>query len=333
MSLQLSVVIVGRNEGERLIRCIRSVQAINFPKEAMEIIYVDSGSTDNSPARAKALGVRVLTIQPERPVPTFGRNAGWRAAQAPFILFLDGDTILQPDFVKAALSYFTDAKIAAVWGHRRELYPNVSWYHRVLDLEWIYAAGASEFFGGDTLVRRHVLEEVEGYNTTQITTGGEEPEMCQRVRSRGYTILHIDCPMTLHDLAITRWSQYWRRSIRTGYSFAEVAVLFHHTDLPLWREESRNNLLRFSALTSFIAGGIIAALALKTGWPLLLVVLITCFMCLHTSWRTRWKSNDLYTLLLYGIHSQFQHIPIALGQLLYYYHHWRKQRSNVIAYK
>lgn len=331
MSLQLSVVIVGRNEGERLVRCIRSVQAIPFPKEEIEIIYVDSGSTDNSPEQAKALGVEVLVVQPERPVPTFGRNAGWRAARAPFILFLDGDTFLQPDFVKVALPIFADPKIAAVWGHRRELYPNVSWYHRVLDLEWVYPPGVSEFFGGDALVRRQVLEEIDGYNTE--ITGGEEPEMCQRIRSQGYTILHIDCPMTLHDLAMTRWSQYWQRAIRTGHNFAEISTRFRQTAIPLWHKESRHNLLKAAALTGFVIAGIVLTLWLKCLLPLLFALFLLLLLCLRTSWRARWKSNDMYTLFLYGFHSQFQHIPIAVGQLLYYYRHWRKKRFDVIAYK
>ncbi|MEK8017909.1 MAG: glycosyltransferase, partial [Candidatus Parabeggiatoa sp.] len=79
---QLSVVIIGRNEGQRLVDCIRSVQAINDPPKNMEIIYVDSDSTDGSPAQAKALGAKVRVVHPERPAAAIGRNAGWRVAQA-----------------------------------------------------------------------------------------------------------------------------------------------------------------------------------------------------------------------------------------------------------
>jgi len=332
MSLQLSVVIIGRNEGERLTRCIRSVQAMDFPKDEMEIIYVDSNSTDNSPQQAKALGVQVLVIQPDHPVAAFGRNAGWRAAQADFILFLDGDTVLQSDFVKVALPILKqDDNIIAVWGHRRELYPKASWYHRVLDLEWIYPPGPSDFFGGDVVVRRQVLAEVNGFNTE--IAGGEEPELCQRIRSCGYTILHIDHPMTLHDLAITRWSQYWHRAVRTGHNFAEISTRFRYTAIPLWRQESRSNLFKSAILTGIVVIGIVISLGLKALWPLLLAVCLLLLLCLRTSWRARWKSNDLLTLLLYGFHSQFQHIPIAVGQILYYYRYWRRKRTDVITYK
>ncbi|MBE9561274.1 MAG: glycosyltransferase family 2 protein, partial [Proteobacteria bacterium] len=268
--LSLSVVIIGRNEGQRLIDCINSVRAMNDPPENLEIIYVDSDSNDGSPERAKELGVQVIIVHPERPAAAIGRNAGWQAAQAPLVLFLDGDTILQPDFVKEALLNLADPKIAVVCGCNRELYPQNSIYQRVLDLDWIYKPGLVEFCGGNALVRRCVLKEVDGYNSLLIA--GEEPEMCQRIRTCGYTILHIDQPMTLHDLAINKFSQYWHRTERGGYAFAEVSTMFQDTSFPLWHHESRKNLLHVSALAAIFGIGLIMSLFLKAWLPLLLSV-------------------------------------------------------------
>jgi glycosyltransferase involved in cell wall biosynthesis len=73
--------VIGRNEGDRLIACLQSVQAMEPIGGGVEIIYVDSASTDQSVARAEALGVRVLRVNPERPTAAIGRNAGWRAAR------------------------------------------------------------------------------------------------------------------------------------------------------------------------------------------------------------------------------------------------------------
>ena len=110
----LSVVVIGRNEGTRLERCLASIQRMNRPGE-IEIIYVDSASMDGSPALAASMGAKVISVQPSRPTAALGRNAGWRAASAPFVLFLDGDTILDPGFVNGALPDF-DAATAIVWG-------------------------------------------------------------------------------------------------------------------------------------------------------------------------------------------------------------------------
>lgn len=340
--LQLSVVIIGRNEGERLENCIRSVQAMNDPPSGIEIIYVDSDSTDGSPERAKALGVRVIKVHPQRPAAAIGRNAGWQAAQAPLVLFLDGDTLLHPDFVKVAISSLQEnPQIAVVCGQRREQYPQHSIYQRVLDLEWIFLPGISEFCGGDALMRRQILEEIGGYNPELIA--GEEPEMCQRIRVKGYQILHLDHPMTLHDLTMTRWSQYWRRAVRSGYAFAEIPNLLCHSPLYplylekiggiLWQKDARKNLVHATALIGlFILGGITSGL-LKSFIPLGISLLLFLLLSVRTAWKARWKSNNWVTLLLYGLHSQFQHIPIALGQLSYYFHQWHNQRRRLIEYK
>src|SRR5947208_11104915 len=92
---QLSVVVIGRNEGPRLARCLDSIRAMLFPAGSMELIYVDSASTDHSANVAASTGARVIALDPARPSAARARNAGWRAASAPFILFLDGYTILE----------------------------------------------------------------------------------------------------------------------------------------------------------------------------------------------------------------------------------------------
>ncbi len=327
----LSVVIIGRNEGQRLIDCINSVRAMDDLPENLEIIYVDSDSTDGSPERALALDVQVILVHPDRPAAAIGRNAGWRAAQAPLVLFLDGDTILQPDFIKQALLELADPKVAVVCGCRRELYPQNSIYQRVLDLDWIFKPGFAEFCGGDTLIRRHVLEEVDGYNPLLIA--GEEPEMCQRIRTRGYTILHIKQVMTKHDLAINSFSQYWQRTERGGHAYAEVSTMVQDTAIPLWQRESSKNIFNASALVGLFGIGLVMSLFLTAWWPLLLSVGLFALLSVRSAWRARWKSTNKLTLFLYGFHSQFQHIPIAFGQLSYFYHRWRGKRRRLIEYK
>ena len=329
---ELSVVIIGRNEGERLLACIQSVKKIPLPAEKLEIIYVDSASTDGSPERVAALGVQVIQVQPERPAAAIGRNAGWQAARAPFILFLDGDTLLHPDFYRRAIAEFQNPKTAIVWGHRRERYPERSIYQRVLDLDWVYPAGLSEFCGGDALMRRSVLAEVNGYDPQLIA--GEEPEMCQRIRSLGYEILHIDCPMTLHDLAITHWGQLAaRNAMRAGHAYAEISQRFKNTDFPLWSRDARKNLIHASVLIDVAFFGILLSVFFHSVLPALGTLVFYLALAIRSAWKTRWKSSNLTTLFLYGIHSHLQQLPIAAGQLAYYYTRWRGEQRRLIEYK
>lgn len=80
------------------------------------------------------------------------------AARGDCILFLDGDTELDAGFVRLACTTLqAHADVCAVWGHRRESDPQQSWFTRVLDLDWVYPAGPSLYFGGDVLIRREAL--------------------------------------------------------------------------------------------------------------------------------------------------------------------------------
>jgi cellulose synthase/poly-beta-1,6-N-acetylglucosamine synthase-like glycosyltransferase len=318
----ISVVVIGRNEGERLTHCLESVAAMTPAGGAVEVIYVDSASTDGSAQRAAALGAKVLEVRPPRPCAAVGRNAGWRAARAALVLFLDGDTRLAPDFVAASLSEFDDPKVAVVWGHRRELAPRASIFNRVLDLDWIYPPGVSEFCGGDALIRRRVLEEVGGFDERLIA--GEEPEMCQRIRARGYTILHVDRPMTGHDLALTRWSQYARRALRAGYAYAEVSDRFAAAGIGLWRAEARRNRVHGALMLALIIGGLAGSLLALSLVPVAMAAAIVGLLALRTAHRVRWKSGEFGTRLLYGLHSHLQQIPILFGQIRY----WRDRRTG-----
>ncbi|MFN0085244.1 MAG: glycosyltransferase [Blastocatellia bacterium] len=330
-SLALSVVIIGRNEGARLVRCIDSVKGMRAPAGGVEIIYVDSNSTDGSAVRARIMGARVIVVHPERPSAALGRNAGWRAANAPLILFLDGDTILHPEFAGEASKALADPRVAVVWGHRREVHPEKSIYNRVLDLDWIYPPGPSEFCGGDALMRRAALEEVNGYDESLIA--GEEPEMCRRMRSRGHVIQHLDLPMTGHDLAISRWSQYWRRAFRAGHAYAEVADRFRGTDQPLWEREVKRTVVHGAAVLGLATLGVLGSLALLSPWPLLLAAALFLLLAARTARRAGWKSPHPVTLFLYGIHSHLQQVPILWGQLSYWRDRQSGRRRRLIEYK
>jgi len=328
----LSVVVIGRNEGARLVRCLESVRAmVPPPGGPVEIIYVDSASTDGSPERAAALGARVVRVRPERPSAALGRNAGWRAALAPVVLFLDGDTILDPRFVVDSLPAFDDPQVAIVWGHRREIHPEASIYNRVLDLDWIYPPGPADFCGGDALMRTAVLEAVGGYDDTLIA--GEEPEMCRRIRAHGYRILHVDRPMTGHDLAMTRWSQYWRRAVRAGHAYAEVAERFRGSGMPFWEGEVRHNRRHVAILVGVPALGVAASLALGSCVPGVLALLVLAALVGRTAVRVGWKSPNLVTRVLYAVHSHLQQIPILVGQIGYYRDRAAGRRRGLIEYK
>ncbi len=327
--MKLSVVVIGRNEGARLDRCLQSVRAMNRDGFDVEIIYVDSASTDDSIVIARRNQAEVVEVRPARPTAALGRNAGWRRSTGALVLFLDGDTVLSPTFVAGSVTEFDEPKTAIVWGHRREIHPDQSIFNRVLDLDWIYAPGVVEFCGGDALVRRSVLEQVGGFDETLIA--GEEPEMCRRIRAAGYQILHVDRPMTMHDLAMTSWKQYWRRATRAGYAYAEVSNRFRNTGMPFWEEDARRNRNRAVILFFLAVIGSVTSILWWSVWPIAAALLL--MLVVRTAWKARWRSNDWGTLFLYGIHSHLQQFPIYWGQMQYARDQRAGARRGLIEYK
>jgi hypothetical protein len=327
----LSIVVIGRDEGARLSRCLESVRNIDPVGGLYETIYADSGSTDGSPLLATALGARVVDVKPERPCAAAGRNAGWRAARGRFVLFLDGDTVLDPAFPAVALQAFAADDVAVVFGHRRELHPRASLYNRVLDLDWRGKPGDAEYCGGDAMMRRDVLARSGGYDETLIA--GEEPELCRRLRAAGHRIVHNGREMTGHDLALVRASQYLRRAFRTGHAYAEVARRFSASADPLWRSAARRNLVHAIALVALPL--LALAVAAWTASPLPLAAGLTGIIALmlRSAWRARWRDADALTLLAFGVHSHVQQLPIAAGQLAFHRDRMRGSRRGLIDYK
>jgi cellulose synthase/poly-beta-1,6-N-acetylglucosamine synthase-like glycosyltransferase len=327
----LSVVVIGRNEGDRLERCLESVARMTFA-DSFEVIYVDSASSDGSASRAATLGAKVVELKGERLSAGRARNAGWRISSAPLLLFLDGDTIVDPDFVVRAVPEFQDPRVMVVSGHRREIHPEASIYSRVLDLNWSCLPGPAEFCGGDALMRRTALEEVEGFDAELIA--GEEPDLCRRIRARGGLVLNIDAPMTGHDFAMVSWRQYWRHSFRAGHAYAEVSARYRETSDPLWSDASRNNSVHIVAyaLTPLLA---ILAARLTHSWRLVALCGVICFAVViaRTTFKARRTSSSRGLLVLFAIHSHIQHIPVFLGRLRYWRNSRRQSRSGLIEYK
>lgn len=234
------VVVIGRNEGERLRRCLASVLA-----PGREVVYVDSGSNDGSPAAARALGARVHALDLSQPFTAArARNAGFTELQLhhespAYVQFVDGDCEVAAGWLKAAAEFLdANPEVAAVCGRRRERHPERSVYNLLCDLEWNTPIGPAKACGGDVLMRTAALRQVGGYREDLIA--GEEPELCVRLRAAGWKIWRLDAEMTLHDAAMTRFEQWWKRSERTGFAYAEGAHLHGAPPERHWVRERRS---------------------------------------------------------------------------------------------
>lgn len=235
------MVVIGRNEGARLIACLASLQGA-----VGRIVYVDSGSTDGSVAAAEAAGAAAVALDPAPPFTAArARNAGLAQLRGtgppPYVQFIDGDCTLREGWIGTALAFLeAHPRAAAVCGRRRERFPQASVYNRLCDREWDTPVGRAKACGGDALMRMSAVEAVGGYREDLIA--GEEPELCLRLRRAGWEIWRLDAEMTWHDAAITRFGQWWQRSRRAGHAFAEGAALHGNAPERHWVAETRRAL-------------------------------------------------------------------------------------------
>lgn len=264
----IDVVIIGLNSARTLEACISSVKCCRYPQARISIFYADGGSRDDSCRIAEACGARIVSAASATPTPGRQRNSGWRAGKSRLVQFMDSDTLLDPEWLGAGASSIS-RDIGAVCGKTRELYPQKSPYNWLADQEWNGPAGEAETFGGIVLLTREALEDSGGYNDSLIA--GEDPELAYRVRKAGYRILRLDSPMVRHDLDMTRFGQYWRRAIRSGYGYAEVNSM--HPDL--WRREVLRMEIRGGG---FFLGLLLSPSAILSPWLILFPAMTTMLM-------------------------------------------------------
>jgi len=249
----IDAVVIGRNEGARLLACLASLQG-----RVRRLVYVDSGSTDGSGAAAHDLGAEVVTLDLSTPFTAArARNAGLqRLVPDPpdFVQLVDGDCEVDAGWIAAARAAFAAHPAAVVvCGRRRERFPAASVYNTLADREWNTPVGRALACGGDALMRYAAVQAVGGFNPDLIA--GEEPELCLRLRRAGGEVWRIDAEMTRHDAALTRFGQWWRRTLRSGHAFAEGAALHGRVPDRHWVAETRRALVWGAVLPLVIALG------------------------------------------------------------------------------
>lgn len=219
-------VIIGRNEGMRLIACLEAI----LPQVGA-VIYVDSGSTDGSFESAQQQGARAVALDMSRPFNAArARNAGIDHIKThditpKYVMFLDGDTTATPDWIDVAHNAIeADPTLGMVTGVLREKYPERSVYNAMADFEWRRSIGEIEVCGGNVMVRYALLQEVGGYDDRLMA--GEDEALCLRLRGAGFRLVRLDHVMGYHDAAMERFSQWWRRAVRSGYGFAQMNSVF-----------------------------------------------------------------------------------------------------------
>ncbi|VVN99595.1 glycosyltransferase family 2 protein [Pseudomonas fluorescens] len=321
----IGVVVIGRNEGLRLERCLATLVGA-----AEKVVYVDSGSTDGSVQMAQRLGVEVVELDMAVPFTAArARNEGFASAQRllpamRYVQFVDGDCEVVSGWLPQAQA-FLDAQptVAVVCGRRRERFPQRSIYNLLCDLEWDTPIGEAKACGGDALMRADAFAAVSGFRADLIA--GEEPELCVRLRASGWKVWRLVEEMTLHDAAMTRFGQWWQRTLRGGHAFAEGAFLHGAAPEQHWLRESRRAWLWGLGVP---LATIIASLML--GWFGLLLLLVYPLQVVRLARRGDRSARENWLQAFFLVLGKF---PEMLGQVKFLLNRFGAGKTVLIEYK
>ena len=324
----IGIVVIGRNEGDRLLRCLLSVI-----KQADSIVYVDSGSTDGSIEMAKSLGIEVVKLDLSTPFTAArARNEGFArlleiSPAVEFAQFVDGDCEICSGWLAKAKNVLeTNSELAVVCGRRRERFPEHSIYNRLCDLEWDTPIGEAKACGGDSMMRVSAFQQAQGYNPNLIA--GEEPELCLRLRRQGWKILRINADMTLHDAAMTEFGQWWKRALRGGHAYAEGSWLHGNSPERHWVKESKN-IWFWGLILPLMA---LLGVCFSKSWSLLLLLgyPLMAFKIYRYGKQRNYSSKDA---LIYTGSCLLAKFPEAQGQIQFHLNRLLGREIHLIEYK
>lgn len=324
----VGLVAIGRNEGERLKACLHSVIG-----KVARVVYVDSGSTDGSIELARSLGVDVVELDLSTPFTAArARNAGFdhlltSRPQIEFVQFVDGDCEVVEGWIDRAVAELeANPSVAVVCGRRRERFPEQTIYNQLCDIEWDTPIGETQACGGDSMMRVEAFQQVGGFNPALIA--GEEPELCVRLRQKGWKIFRLDAEMTLHDAQMTRLSQWWKRARRAGHAYAEGSWLHGAADERHWVKETRS---------IWLWGLFIPLLALGLAWSShglsLLLLLGYPLQVFRTFSKMRRKNLSSYDAAVYALSCTVGKFAQVRGAMEFSRNRLLGNKSTLIEYK
>jgi GT2 family glycosyltransferase len=321
---EIGIVVIGRNEGSRLSDCFSSISSSRGPT-----VYVDSGSTDGSAEMAERLELIVVRLNSKLPFTAArARNEGFAAllAHQPhvrFVQFLDGDCLLVEGWIERALAFIGEHRdIAVVCGRRRERYPEQTIYNGISDREWNTAVGETSACGGDSVMRVEAFQAVVGFRSELMA--GEEPDLCARLTNGGWRIWRLDAEMTVHDIAMTRFGQWWVRAVRSGYGYAEVCALHRRSRTrPFLR-----NILRVVFWAAILPVGICAISLIY--WQAVFCAIIYPVQILRIAVQSGPRDKKSWTFAVFVTLAKFAEMQ---GILRYVRRRWFGRSVGLIEYK
>lgn len=321
----MGVVVIGRNEGERLERCLNSLTKLAITK----VVYVDSGSTDGSVKFARNLGIDVVELDLSIPF-TAGRarDTGFKALldawpDTQYVQLIDSDCDMSDAWYAQAVKFLKAREdVGVVVGRLRERYRDATDYNMMIDLEWDQPMGEVNACVGTHMVRVASYQKVGGFNP--IVIAAEDDELCFRIRNAGWKVIRLEIDMAIHDVAMTKFNEWWHRSVRAGHGYAQVGHLH-----PGYFVAERRRTWFWGGVLPILTLGL---MPLTNGLSLLLLLLFIVSFIRTRSNLVR-SGVDKTEANIFAKFLTISKFPALIGMLKYWYRYALKRENKLIEYK
>lgn len=204
MSRELSVVISSFGNSEGLRRVLDGYGAQHPALDPFEVLVVVDAADPHPEAAEAALGDRPYAariLRGSKPGLSANRNAGWREASAPLVLFGDNDTVPDPRLVAEHLRWHRRHPVeeVAVLGHVRwarevRVTPFMHWLDHGVQFDFPFIegieAGWGRFYGANISVKRSFAERVGGFDEERLPYGYEDLDFGYRASKLGLRLLY-----------------------------------------------------------------------------------------------------------------------------------------------
>jgi GT2 family glycosyltransferase len=321
LSRSLGVVVIGRDEGERLKAGIKAIPP------ALPLVYVDSASKDGSPDFTQGAGIATIILeQPPQLTAARARNAGLDHLarlhlDLQFVQMVDGDCELAGDWLDHATAALrAEPRLGAVFGELRESRPEASLYNRIAEVEWSGPPGEVASCGGIAMYRVAAFSAVGGFDPTLLA--GEEPDLCLRLRRSGWTIRRLPALMGHHDADLRSFGQWWHRAARGGLAYAALDQRHGSRGDPGWRRQIASSLIWGAAIPALLTGSLLL-LFVRASSGLLLLATVSVLIAVQI-FRIRrkiypsWPSVD-------GVLASSLMMLAKVAQTKGIWRYWRRQ--------
>ncbi|RLG93719.1 glycosyltransferase family 2 protein [Candidatus Bathyarchaeota archaeon] len=233
---KVSILIPAHNEQYVIGKLLERMTELTYPKDKLEVIVIDDGSTDATGEIADSYAEKYSYIKViHRPGGGEGKptalNEGVKFATGEIILTFDADYYPQLDIVEKLVAPFVDPEVGAVQGRVTVLNEEESIVSKIVTLERIGGYRIDQQARDELILipqyggtvggfRKEALEKVGGWDPTMLT---EDTDLTIKLILHGYQIRYVN-EAESYEEAVTSWRAYWNQRYRWAKGHMQCAI-------------------------------------------------------------------------------------------------------------